>query len=490
MEIRPSCRPPKRLCAGDFSKCPKGSGKTICVCKCPCGKGKYRQPPRPRSFAPCVTYNRPACPLECNTVYRKSYLPTCTERAAPCVPSCTLGVPQARFAQDTVNRMSYPGWCNIKPPSPFAPCHHLSAGDGPIAEITTTRHDYVPKPFTKAAPLVPCHNIFTTNQPISDQTINRLSYQPVCTERPIPIIPQNSLGRPDGEISNITVHKISYQPVPLPCKGDLPWAAKKCYEPPCQPFAKDTIYKKSYQECNVPRTQPIVPACQGNPLTSGTCFDSCTVYRGSYLPNNCVQIPAPCKPNNNIEICKEKISCDTINKMSYRPNCGFKPPAPMMPCSHQLLGLGPMAEITTTRHDYVPKPIVLVSPCVPGPTICSSNEPLSNATINRLSYLPNCNYATAKPIIPANTLDKATGMIESCTIQKLSYQPIGPIPKCDVPWAMKKCYEPPTSRMVCDTIYNLSYDCPGEYTGDDCSCRCAYEEPPCIPQNCLNPILV
>lgn len=490
MEIRPPCRPSKRLCAGDFSKCPKGSGKTACACKCPCGKGKYRQPPRPRSFAPCLVYKQPECPIETCTIYRKSYLPTCTEKAVPFIPSNTLELPHARFANETINKMSYPGWCNIKPPTPFAPCNQLSPGQGPIAEITTNRHDYVPKPFTKSEPIVPSHNIFTTNQPISDMTINRLSYQPVCIQRAEPIVPKNALGRPEGQISCITVQKISYQPVPIPCKDDMPWAKKKCYEPPCLPFAKDTIYKKSYQPSCAPRTQPFIPPNKGSPLTCGNAFESATIYRNSYKPNCCVEIPQPFVPPNNINLCKERMSCDTINKMSYRPNCGFRPPSPLLPCEHKLIGEGPMAEITTTRHDYVPKPIRMVAPIKPGTTMTMSNEPISNMTINRLSYLPNCNFEMAKPIIPTNTLDRPCGKIENCTIQKLSYQPIGPVPKCDMPWAAKKCYEPPCNKMVCDTIYNLSYDCPGDYIGDDCNCRCAYEEPPCVPQHCLNPILV
>lgn len=473
MEIRPICR----------------SKKPICVCKCPCGKGKYRQPARPKSFAPCVTYSKPDCPIESATIYRKSYLPACTEKAVPRIPPVSLEIPKARFAQETINRMSYPGWCNVKPPPAIGPCCHLSAGDGPMAEITTTRHDYVPKPFIKAEPLKPCNNIFTTDSPLSSMTINRLSYQPVCTERAVPIIPPSSLVHADGPMSNITVQKISYQPCPLPCKPDMPWAKKTIYNSPSTPFAKDTIYKKSYQPSCIPRTEPIIPKTQDNPLTSGTCFENCTIYRKSYQPNPCPQIPQPIIPSNNLGLCKEKMACDTINRMSYRPNCGFRPPPPLIPCTHQLLGDGPMTEITTTRHDYVPKPIIKVQPIIPASTMCGSQEPLSNKTINRLSYIPNCNYEVPKPIRPMNNLDRADGKIESCTIQKLSYQPVGPVPKCDMPWAMKKAYEAPCSKMACETIYNMSYDCPGDYVGDGCCCRCEVE-PPCIPQNCLKPILV
>lgn len=480
MEIRPVCRPQKRIC----------SGKPSCVCKCPCGKARYRQPVRPKSYAPALVYIKPECPIESCTIYRKSYLPACTERARPLIPSCNLEVPHAKFAQATINKMSYPGWCNIRPPEPAAPCNNLSAGMGPMAEITTQRHDYVPKPFTKAEPVVPCNNIYTTNQPISDMTINRLSYQPVCTERATPIIPRSTMDRAEGAISNITIQKISYQPVPLPCKDDMPWANKGSYKVPCEPFAKDTIYKKSYLPSCIPRTEPFLPPSGENPLTSGTAFESGTIYRHSYKQNPCVSIPAPCIPSNNLSSCNARMSSDTINKMSYKPNCGYKPPSPVVPCTHNFLGGGPMAEITTTRHDYVPKPICPVGPIKKQDTMFISNEPISNMTINRLSYLPNCGIQVPKPIIPVGSMDKPTGKIENCTIQKLSYQPVGPVPKCDMPWAMKGSYQPPCSKMACNTIYNLSFNCPGEYIGDDCNCRCAYEEPSCVPQNCLNPILV
>lgn len=355
-----------------------------------------------------------------------------------------------------------------------------------MAEITTIRHDYVPKPFVKAAPLLPCHNIYTCNEPVSSKTINRLSYQPVTTEKACPIIPPNLLGRPEGPISNLTVQKISYQPVPLPCKDDMPWAKKKCYEPPCTPMANGTIYKKSYQPTCAPKTEPFLPPPGENPLTCGKAFECNTIYRNSYKRNDCIQIPQPILPCNNLMVCGDRMSSDTINKMSYKPNYGFVPPAPFEKCSHRLFEDGPLAEITTTRHDYVPKPIIKVEPIMHSTTICTPHEPISNKTINRLSYQPNCGYEIPKPIIPPSNFGRADGKIESCTIQKLSYQPVGPCSRVEVPWAMKKPYEPPCAPMAGDTIYRMSYDCPGDY--EECNCRCAYDAPAIQPKNCLQPI--
>lgn len=485
MDIRP-CPPKRKICPTVTVPCPANKN---CACKCVCGKGRYRQPPRPRSFAPVLCYQKPEAPLECNTIYRKSYIPATTEKAIPVVPCSNLEVPQAKFAQLTINRMSYPGWCNIRPPAPIEPCHHLTARDGPMAEITTTRHDYVPKPFMKADPVLPCPNIYTSNEPISDRTINRLSYQPVTTEKPIPIIPENSICRPEGPVSCLTVQKISYQPVPLPCKDDMPWAKKKSYEPPCHPFAKDTIYKRSYLPACAEKAMPFIPPPGENPLTCGKAFESNTIYRNSYIRNPCVEIPQPCLPSNNLAVCPDRMASDTINKMSYKPNYGFKPPEPMQACGHKLFADGPLAEITTTRHDYVPKPIFKVEPCLPTTTICGSNEPISDKTINRLSYQPNCMGDIPKPIRPTNNLGRAEGRIENCTIQKLSYQPIDPCPKEDMPWARKKTYEPPCSKMAGDTIYRMSFECPGDYVGGiDCCCTCGQEQGPLQPQNCLTPI--
>lgn len=463
----------------------------MCVCKCPCGSnGRYRQPIRPRSYAPVLCYSKPADPISCHTTYRKSYLPTGAERACPIIPPCNLELPKAQFARDTINKMSYPGWKGCRPPEPIMPCTHQLMGEGPMKEITTTRHDYVPKPFVKSDPIRPANNIYTNNQPISDKTINRLSYRPVqIYDRAEPILPKNLMECPQGPISSLTIQKCSYQPVPLPCKDDMPWANKPAYQPPTQRMAGDTIYKKSYQpNCGMVKTVPIVPPSQINPLTCSHAFEDTTIYHASYMGNCGMQRPPQIIPPNNLCVSTDRISGDTINRMSYKPNYGFRPPEPTLPCTHQLMGEGPMQEITTTRHDYVPKPICPVMPLKPVTTMCSSMEPLSDKTINRLSYRPNCSFDMAKPIIPPNSLCRPEGRMECATIQKISYQPVTGYTKADMPWAAKPAYQPPTTRMACDTIYNMSFEAPGEYIGEDCSCRCAYDQAPIQPQPCLKPI--
>lgn len=49
-------------------------------------------------------------------------------------------------------------------------------GDGPIQEITTTRHDYVCKSGTKREPIMPQNLLYIPTGKLESDTVNRLSY--------------------------------------------------------------------------------------------------------------------------------------------------------------------------------------------------------------------------------------------------------------------------------------------------------------------------
>lgn len=471
MEVRPAERP--RACTAKQVN----FRKNCCVCK---GK-RYTQPPRPKSFAPVSTYQKPKQPIECATIYRKSYIPSQAPRPDPIRPSDNICGNKSSFAKDTIHRMSYPGWGGVRPSEAIVPCAHLGSNEGPMQEITTHRHDFVPKPLSRPEQFVPSNNIFSSNQQISDKTINRLSYQPVSSfEKVEPVIPRGQLERPQGEISCSTIQNMSYRPMPLPGKEDLPWARKIGYEGPKVPMSCDTIYNKSYLPCGVVKTEAIVPVDQANPLACPGRFDDKTVFKMSYLPVQADR-PEQIVPKNNLEVSRQKMEGSTIQKLSYLPNYGFKPPLPTAACDHDLSNKGPMQEITTTRHDYVPKPIYKTEPCNPENTIARSTEPLSNKTINRLSYLPVVTFDVVKPTIPTQTLELPKGPMECRTIQKMSYRPIDSQEKVALPWARRDIYQAPTSRMACETVYNMSYDAPGDIY-DDCLCVCGGDSP--CPPSC------
>ncbi|KAK9739692.1 hypothetical protein QE152_g8803 [Popillia japonica] len=165
----PCCRmevPLVQQCAGEPAAKPRR--------KC-----RYVQPQRPKSFKPRIAYQPPSSRMENNTIYKKSYLPVEAEKSEAIYPIDNICLGEGRISDNTVNRMSYQGHMNVLPPCPILPCEHNLLGEGPMQDITTQKHDYVPKPFSKPDKVVPPANLFSSDCPLSDKTTNKLSYMPV-----------------------------------------------------------------------------------------------------------------------------------------------------------------------------------------------------------------------------------------------------------------------------------------------------------------------
>lgn len=466
-----------------FTACPCRATGTITK------KSHYIQPARPKSYAPVRTYHRPEQPIESGTIYRKSYLPVDADRPDLIIPQNNLGLSNARFAKDTIHKMSYPGWYNNTPRSLIIPCRHDLLGKGPLSNVTTQRHDYVPKEVDKAIPIRPINNLFVADSPLSDLTTHRMSYLPNEGCKRDLIIPRESMDWPSGPLESTTIHKMSYQPVKMPEKEFLPWAQKKPYTAPCEKMDAETIYRKSYLPSGGERAQLIVPKTNKNILGDGRTFDDNTIYHLSYLGTEGAHRPDLIIPPNNIYLSQQKMDGNTVHKMSYQANALHNPPAPFRPCSHDLLGKGPISQVTTNRHDYVPKYVDRVDPIRPERQIFMSNAPLSDLTTNRMSYLPNGGVEMVAKILPKNNIERATGRMENNTIHKMSYQPVPTMEKMATPWADKMKYCPPTDRFADDTVYRMSYDAPGEWLdGGDGACQCPPDGN--CPCTCPTPIPV
>lgn len=211
-------------------------------------KCKYIQPARPKNFAPLRKFKPPELQMSDNTIYRKSYLPCENERACPVRPRPNICIGTGKFTKDTVNKMSYQYHKDALPPCAIYPCNHKLLGEGPIQDITTNKHDYVPKHIIKAFPIRPSPNLYPSECPLSDKTTNRLSYMPVdtaksrrCAIRPIPALP-----RPCGPFEKNTVQKMSYMPWEPQEPIDMPWAAKKKFSPPTLRMSDNTVNRLSY----------------------------------------------------------------------------------------------------------------------------------------------------------------------------------------------------------------------------------------------------
>ena len=62
--------------------------------------------------------------------------------------------------------MSYPGWSGVSPPLAMAPPPSMLASRGPMARVTTTRHDYTAKGADKPSIIVPEGEIKISNKPL------------------------------------------------------------------------------------------------------------------------------------------------------------------------------------------------------------------------------------------------------------------------------------------------------------------------------------
>ncbi|KAH9645673.1 hypothetical protein HF086_005322 [Spodoptera exigua] len=99
---------------------------------------------------------------------------------------------------------------------PIRPCHHDMWGQGPMQNVTTQRHDFVPKPCAIRESCKPEHKFH-------------------CVEQPF-----------ETKMESTTTQKMSYQPVCVPQPQRPPWACKGQYQKPCQRLEGTTIYRSSF----------------------------------------------------------------------------------------------------------------------------------------------------------------------------------------------------------------------------------------------------
>lgn len=74
-------------------------------------------------------------------------------------------------------QLSYPCYHTVERQKPILPTtNQIIISAGPIQEVTTTRHDYVPKTTPKRYKIVPEGHIRSVSAPFEKQTVNKLSY--------------------------------------------------------------------------------------------------------------------------------------------------------------------------------------------------------------------------------------------------------------------------------------------------------------------------
>lgn len=87
---------------------------------------------------------------------------------------------------------------------PIIPCAPSMIGEGPHQDMTTQKHDFVMKPFSKRSRIMPSDLMPKTCDSLSSKTVNRLSYLTPDMERfckTVSFKPIACYVKPEGEFS-------------------------------------------------------------------------------------------------------------------------------------------------------------------------------------------------------------------------------------------------------------------------------------------------
>lgn len=226
-----------------------------CKCRQMTGekKIKYLQPERAVSYKPCKAYKSPEMKAPTDTTYKLSYeafepglLRNCKGRIT--LPRENLA-PAGSFSGLTTHKLSYGAWPGITRQMIYYPRDHKLSGEGPMAEVTTQKHDYTPKCIDTAPLIVRPNNIGLSREPMPDGTVMSMSYKCPDYERfqpPVSYKPVQRYMPPMSPLDGDTVHKMSYMPWEPQPKDDMPWARPAPYKAPGEPLDGSTIYAGSY----------------------------------------------------------------------------------------------------------------------------------------------------------------------------------------------------------------------------------------------------
>ncbi|XP_066583812.1 stabilizer of axonemal microtubules 2-like [Prorops nasuta] len=428
-------------------------------CSTPPPAYRYIQPEVPRSFAPVRQYCKSNIPLEDNTVYKLSYWENPPLPAEPIRPDDRLKLGQGPISDETTHKLSYVGnWC-VKPEECIMPCDRQLLGRGPMQDVTTQKHDFTWKCLAPPEPIKERPNLYNACAAMSDDTTYKLSYFPSgdCTTPTQSYAPIRNYERSDVPMEGRTTYNLSYWPNEPQPKEENPWEVREPYKRPVEPMAGNTTYNLSFWPTDQKPPEPIINPDTENILNAKCCFDGNTTYGLSYF--GCGgDTREPIRQPENILFSGCPVSHDTTNRLSYMGNWCVKPEAPIRPCDRQLLGRGPMQEVTTQKHDFTWKSTEQRSEILPEDNLQTCPCPLSGYTTHKLSYLRhNCELTPTESYAPIREYRRSEIPLETETTMKLSYQPVGEIVEVEKPWANHKPYHPPVTPMQDNTTYHLRF---------------------------------
>ncbi|XP_070493587.1 uncharacterized protein [Chironomus tepperi] len=229
--------------------CPKKCRMPMCS---PFFKRKYIQPPRQTSCKPIICYEKPLQTFANETIYKKSFECIDPNTAACCRlpiirPKGFLKSPDGPLEKETITKLSFPSYCVLERTKPIIPKSASFLSSGPMQEMTTQKHDFVPKFQFRRLKILPKDNIIKPCGCIEKETTQRLSFMPNCINgkresfKPILVYKKSEI-----PMEFQTTQKLSFMPNCPTGREEFPWAKKAKYQPPSIEFAKDTITKLSY----------------------------------------------------------------------------------------------------------------------------------------------------------------------------------------------------------------------------------------------------
>ncbi|XP_014209813.1 uncharacterized protein LOC106640328 [Copidosoma floridanum] len=435
-----------------------------CCCKVPQFNAyKYVQPEIPKPFRPIRCYKKLDVPLDDNTTYKMSFWPEQVPVRKPILPAGCLTVADGQFTDDTTHKMSYLGnWC-VKPQEKILPCVRNWFGRGPIQDETTQKHDFAWKCGKPVKPIKYRGNLCLPRGYVADDTTYKLSYYPANCLEPIKSFrPIRRYEKSDVPLDGCTTYRLSFYSGDPITQENYPWKKKPVYQSPTTPVENGTTYKLSYwPQCAEP-VAPVKHTSAENLLNRECCFEDNTTYNLSYFCGGGDR-PLPIHPITNKIFDDAPPSRDTTHKMSYLGNWCPKPEKPILPCTRQLLGRGPIQDATTQKCDFTWKCGVPPPGIRPLGNLELSRAPLEVCTTNRLSFMPNCAECAiqSKNFAPVRRYEPADVPMSLDTEMKTSYGQPGAPEKVDKPWAAKPAYHKPTTHIDDSTTYGLSYIPPG-----------------------------
>nr|XP_034189592.1 uncharacterized protein LOC117608487 isoform X2 [Osmia lignaria] len=184
-------------------------------------------------------------------------------------------------------------------------------------------------------------------------------------------------------------------------------------------------------------------------------MDDNTTYQLSYWENPSSKVE-PILPRDCLVTGNSEMSDQTTYNTSYMDYLCVKPVSSITPCEKQLLGRGPMQDVTTQKHDYTWKSIETTPAYKARNNIYCNPAPLLDDTTYKLSYYESCCNSPPESFAPVRRYVKSDIPFEDNTTYRLSYWP-NMNPMKEKSWRKKQEYTPPTYPIDGCTTYKLSY---------------------------------